>query len=72
METKASFGSDTDPVMAIVPFPHNTSGDMTGVVASSEGNDRVSVTTALPGHYTLQPITVTWTLSRLLLQDMLI
>ena len=40
--------------MAIVPFPHNTSGDMTGVVASSEGNDRVSVTTALPGHYTLQ------------------
>jgi 2',3'-cyclic-nucleotide 2'-phosphodiesterase (5'-nucleotidase family) len=37
-----------------VTFLRNTSGDIAGVVASSEGNDRVSVTTALPGCYTLQ------------------
>jgi 2',3'-cyclic-nucleotide 2'-phosphodiesterase (5'-nucleotidase family) len=37
-----------------VTFLRNTSSDIGGVVASSEGNDRVSVTTALPGRYTLQ------------------
>ncbi|MFN7229799.1 MAG: 5'-nucleotidase C-terminal domain-containing protein, partial [Synechococcaceae cyanobacterium] len=35
-------------------FLRNTAGEVGGVVASSEGNDRVSVTTALPGRYTLQ------------------
>jgi 2',3'-cyclic-nucleotide 2'-phosphodiesterase (5'-nucleotidase family) len=35
-------------------FLRNTAGEVGGVVASSEGNDRVSVTTALPGRFTLQ------------------
>lgn len=37
-----------------VTFLRNTAGEVGGVVASSEGNDRVSVTTALPGRFTLQ------------------
>jgi len=35
-------------------FLRNTAGEVGGVVASSEGNDRVSVTTTLPGRFTLQ------------------
>jgi 2',3'-cyclic-nucleotide 2'-phosphodiesterase (5'-nucleotidase family)/sugar lactone lactonase YvrE len=35
-------------------FLTSTGGDVRGVIASSEGNDKVSVTTSLPGRYTLQ------------------
>jgi 2',3'-cyclic-nucleotide 2'-phosphodiesterase (5'-nucleotidase family) len=37
-----------------VTFLTNTRGAVGGVVASSEGNDQVSLTNALPGRYTLQ------------------
>ena len=37
-----------------ITFVSSTGGAVRGVVASSEGNDVVSLTTALPGRYTLQ------------------
>ncbi|MFN9939884.1 MAG: hypothetical protein ACK56I_10470, partial [bacterium] len=37
-----------------VTFITNTRGAINGVVASSEGNDQVSLTSTLPGRYTLQ------------------
>ena len=37
-----------------ITFLRNTNGAVSGLVASSEGNDRVSLSNALPGRYTLQ------------------